>query len=349
MAIVYDDYYNAAVKNLAGQKNQSLTDLSNLYNSQKNTLTSQYDTALTEAGNAYENQYRENAVQKLINEREVAENMANLGLTDSGLNRTQQTAVQLSYANNKGNIDRQRQSQLDALEAQKAAGLAEVEQNRLAAQDEINRYYTSLAAQNATEAYNTAVQAEQERLKAEYQAKLEALQNAENQKTSQKSADYEYLMKTIESGRVTDYDEIADLIDRYSETYNITLPELYSILTSAGLTKDEYDRRLNNKYKTVYVAPNEYTGSEKVKKWDYKKDGSLNYTFEVVKDTINWFWGVDGNDVVNIKYPDGTLLAKNVKVDELPDNIRKAITNKIKDTGEGNSFKYKANLKGSTF
>lgn len=173
MPTAYDDYFATAQKQLAGQKNQSLSDLNALYNSQRDTLTSQYDTAVSDAQTAYEDQYRENAVQKLINEREVAENMANLGLTDSGLNRTQQTAVQLSYANNKGSIDRAKQAQLDALNQQRAQGLAEIEQNRLSGQNEINQYFTSLATQSATEAYNAAVEAELKQREAELQAALE--------------------------------------------------------------------------------------------------------------------------------------------------------------------------------
>lgn len=176
--IVYDDYLTSANKYLDPQKQQALKDLNALYHNQANTVTSQYDTEVGKANTAYEDQYRENAVQKLINERQVAENMANLGLTDSGLNRTQQTAVQLSYANQKGAIDRAKQAQIDALNRQKTQNLATIEQNRLAGQNEINQYYANLAAQNATEAYNTALEEDRKYREAQLQAQLEAQKQA---------------------------------------------------------------------------------------------------------------------------------------------------------------------------
>lgn len=112
-SIVYDDYLSSANKYLDTYKKQSLKDLEDLYKNQADSVTSEYDTKIGNVSTAYEDRYKENAVQKLINERQVAENMANIGLTDSGLNTTQQTAVQLSYANQKGATDRAKQAQRD--------------------------------------------------------------------------------------------------------------------------------------------------------------------------------------------------------------------------------------------
>ena len=56
-------------------------------------------------------------VQKHISQREVSEAMANAGMTDSGLNRTQQTAVQLSYANAENQARIARQKSVDTLAA----------------------------------------------------------------------------------------------------------------------------------------------------------------------------------------------------------------------------------------
>ena len=116
-----------------------------LYDGQVKSINEGYDTKVFEQGRAYEDQYRENAVQKAINERQVAESMANLGLRDSGLNRTQQTAVQLSYGNNKASIDRQRQAGIDSLEFSRRQSLDTIEQNRTAAIADINQYYNNLA------------------------------------------------------------------------------------------------------------------------------------------------------------------------------------------------------------
>ncbi len=139
-------------KNLTGEKyykklkDKDLKVSNELYDNQVKSINRDYDTQVFEQGKAYEDQYRENAVQKEINKRQVAESMANLGLTDSGLNRTQQTAVQLSYGNNKANIDRQRQSGIDSLNYSRRQALDTTEQNRLAANAQIEQGYAEKAA-----------------------------------------------------------------------------------------------------------------------------------------------------------------------------------------------------------
>jgi hypothetical protein len=139
-------------KNLTGEKyykklkDKDLKVSNELYDNQVKSINRDYDTLIFEQGKAYEDQYRENAVQKEINKRQVAEGMANLGLTDSGLNRTQQTAVQLSYGNNKANINRQRQSGIDSLNYSRRQALDTTEQNRLADNAQIEQGYAKKAA-----------------------------------------------------------------------------------------------------------------------------------------------------------------------------------------------------------
>ena len=71
--------------------------------------------AIEDAEHAYDDQINLANVQRIVDERKVAETMANYGLTDSGLNRTQQTAVQLGYSNAVAQMKIQRQKQVDAL------------------------------------------------------------------------------------------------------------------------------------------------------------------------------------------------------------------------------------------
>lgn len=53
--------------------------------------TKPYQTQIEQLPEAYQKQFDANAVQELVGRRKVEEAMANMGLTDSGLNRTQQT------------------------------------------------------------------------------------------------------------------------------------------------------------------------------------------------------------------------------------------------------------------
>lgn len=127
------------------QKKNDLKVSNELYDNQVTSTNRDYDTQVFEQGKAYEDQYRENAVQKEINKRQISESMANLGLTDSGLNRTQLTAAQLSYGNNKSAIDRQRQSGIDNLNYSRRQALDTIEQNRLAANAQIEQGYAEKA------------------------------------------------------------------------------------------------------------------------------------------------------------------------------------------------------------
>ena len=127
------------------QKKSDLKVSNELYDNQAASTNRNYDTQVFEQGRAYEDQYRENAVQKEINKRQISESMANLGLTDSGLNRTQLTAAQLSYGNNKSAIDRQRQAGIDSLNDSRRQALDTIEQNRLAANAQIEQGYAEKA------------------------------------------------------------------------------------------------------------------------------------------------------------------------------------------------------------
>ena len=106
-------------------------------------------------------------MQKLINEREVAENMANLGLTDSGLNRTQQTAVQLSYSNTKAKYDVSRQKAVDSLAAELANKISTLDTEKLSAIAGIDSNYDNAALSTAQSMRNADIEAETARYKAE--------------------------------------------------------------------------------------------------------------------------------------------------------------------------------------
>lgn len=140
------------------------------YDAQKQTVSDTYNLQIKETESDYSEQYRNNAVQKLINEREVAESMSDMGLTDSGLNRTQQTAVQLSYANNKAKIDRQKNSMVDSLRLQLTADLSEIETNKANALTKIDDDYATLATSAAQDEYETALKYETEVAKARISA-----------------------------------------------------------------------------------------------------------------------------------------------------------------------------------
>lgn len=179
----YEEYLEELKKSYAPQEAQALSANEQKYATEKQLTTDTYNRQIDETSKAYEDLYDENAVQRLVNEREIAEDMANSGLTDSGLNRTQQTAVQLSYANRKNKIDVTRQKSIDTLTAQLADTITklDIEQNDNAASIKSN--YAALASEGAQDMYNNAVQEETKRIKLVQEAMEKQLQ-------AQKEASY---------------------------------------------------------------------------------------------------------------------------------------------------------------
>ncbi len=98
---------NKKAKKAYAEKSAQNTKMSNAYVADQNAIVDQSVSNATDRiqkeidklPTAYQYGYDVNAIQQKINEREVAERMANLGLTDSGLNRTQQTAINVQRSN----------------------------------------------------------------------------------------------------------------------------------------------------------------------------------------------------------------------------------------------------------
>ena len=151
----FDEIQKAEREKVAVQKAQRDTDIHTLYDSQKTVTTDEYNRDIEQTKQSYADAYQKNAAQKLINERQIAETNENLGLTDSGLNRTQQTATQLSYANQKGKLDISKQQTLAQKSGALAAALATIEQNRATALADNADYWSSVADSNAQAIYKT--------------------------------------------------------------------------------------------------------------------------------------------------------------------------------------------------
>lgn len=150
-----DEIKKSEQDKLAQEKNNKKAEFNTIYDNEKKVLNDEYSFAIDGANSAYADLYNKNAVQKLINEHQVAESMANLGLTDSGINRTQQSGVQLSYANQKSKIDSQRQKTLDELSVKLASQVADIENKRIEALGDIDDYYEKLAYSRALDVYKS--------------------------------------------------------------------------------------------------------------------------------------------------------------------------------------------------
>ena len=176
------ELYDIYKKQGTAQRDADVAASDKMYDTQRRQTQDTYDRQIKDTNNSYEDMYRENAVQRLINEREIAENMADLGLTDSGLNRTQQTAVQLSYANSKNKIDTNRQKAVDTLAASLAAAVSRIDANKLAAAEKIRSSYESSWSSAAQSTYAKELEEQTKRVEANIKAPKEQI--AEQQKAN---------------------------------------------------------------------------------------------------------------------------------------------------------------------
>lgn len=176
------ELYDIYKKQGTAQRDADVAASGKVYDTQRQQTQDTYDRQIKDTNNSYEDMYRENAVQKLINEREIAEDMADLGLTDSGLNRTQQTAVQLSYANSKNKIDTSRQKAVDTLAASLADAVSRIDANKLADAEKIRSSYESGWSSAAQSTYAKELEEQTKRVEANIKAQKEQI--AEQQKAN---------------------------------------------------------------------------------------------------------------------------------------------------------------------
>ncbi len=99
------------------------------------------------------------AVQRELNRRRISESMANLGLSRSGLNVTQQTAVELSAGNTLSAAQRQRQAAVDTLRRALSEYKREAETTRLQSSNEIDAAVETSLSDYQTKLYNAAADA----------------------------------------------------------------------------------------------------------------------------------------------------------------------------------------------
>ena len=154
----YDEIYKAQKKitdaTLAAEKASFNSDVD------KATAIATQNAAKAEetTKQGYEDVFRKNRLNQIINEEKAKERMINLGLTDSGLNRTQQTAIQLQAANADAAAARNRQAAVDEIRR----GIAEFTAQQEAKKNDYSRertsYWDAQAASNAASIYNEQVE-----------------------------------------------------------------------------------------------------------------------------------------------------------------------------------------------
>lgn len=203
MGSYYDDYYNKNLKKtqdeIKKQQTQNTT-TSNAYVADLNAIVdknisnsvNKVQGEIDKLPTQYQSGFDANAIQQKINERQVAERMANMGMTNSGLNRTQQTAINIQRSNADAALRTQINSATNSLkqqiadlyasgESQKAENSAKArydleQKNQAVYENMMNNLYSSSSAYEKAmieadaKAEEARIKAEQEAIKSEQEA-----------------------------------------------------------------------------------------------------------------------------------------------------------------------------------
>ena len=165
MSSLYDTYYEEELNKQKAKaeeeykriseanakiSNDYVTNASAVVDASTSNAVGKVNTQIAELPTYYQSAYDANAIQQKINERKVEERMANLGLTDSGLNRTQQTALAVSKMNKDAAITQQKNAAVSSLKQQIAdlEASGELEKMKIKTEAEKNLSTTNLTLYN---------------------------------------------------------------------------------------------------------------------------------------------------------------------------------------------------------
>lgn len=107
------------------QLQSTLDSLTAAAKAEQAALQQAHDKQLAASDRSYEALFDRNAIREAVSRKTVAERMANLGLTDSGLNRTQQTAIAVTRSKADAGAENQRQQARNELAAELLKALAQ--------------------------------------------------------------------------------------------------------------------------------------------------------------------------------------------------------------------------------
>lgn len=289
----YEERLKEQEESLKEQKEAEKTLENQIFDTNAQTIKDSYGDQIADTEESYEQKFRENRVQKLINERQIAENMANLGLTDSGLNRTQMTANQLSYANNNAEYSRQKQKAVDKLNATMNQLLTENETKRTTALSDIDKTYKDTASKTAMSLYTSDVESETDRIKAEIDAETDRIKaqiSANTAAEKERNSALNSLYPKLFDATLTNEEKLA-YISAFALSNGVNVGENYDEVERleqlAGLPSGSVEHYLNGTYSPPPVnKPSPVNKPLKEQTWDVVFDGGKNGGGGINKDAV---------------------------------------------------------------
>ena len=248
-------YADAAKKNKenADAYKQSVGEI---FDTQRDQVNKQAEADTQKVGSQYKGLYDEAALQQLVNERNLKQRQASLGLTDSGLTASQQTAIQVSRGNADAKISAQKQAAIDSITLQLEQYLAQIEQNRANSFAEIDynlnntntNLYNSLMSQARSN--DAAVAA----ANAQAQATIEAARIAAAEKATSeaKSNENTYYKRAKDLRDYAGDDSAWTYLNGLADLGDIDSDTLRSLCYSLGIDYTKYATPTMGPYRTPY-------------------------------------------------------------------------------------------------
>ncbi len=286
-ALKQEDFINDAKKKNEANKNKDINTYSTGMDSQIANTKNIYDKKISDADMEYVGEHERNAVQKLINERQIAEKNANLGITDSGLNRTQQTAAQLSYSNQKANIDLAHRNMLDNLNLALTDAVTALQNEKASEIRKIENSWDDLSYEQGANAYNNKLKYYSDRITSNNDAlaRIEEQEIKANNELIKQQQDLAYKLKLAEI-------EAAAKKPNVSYGAGGTSAGGYIVSSAKGTLSRDYSGSLkDNGVSTVYM----YNADATIKTVTYTDVNSgISATFD---GGVNPYTGKMNNDV----------------------------------------------------
>lgn len=242
--------YEQWLKEIKAQKEGALKQNIDKYNSVIDKEIAEnkaaYDQKILQTQKDFESLYDLNEVQRIINKRQLAERMANIGVKDSGLNRTQNTAVQLTYSNVKSDIGLREQTAVASLKSQLAQYISAAQAKKSENEIKLTKEFEEDAAKQASDLYKAELDAENERIKLNNEALKSQTTKKESSSNRSKTINllkesFADLNKTYKGDYTKkDIDTVFGALLEAEEEYGLSAFECMTILSNGKIEYTEY-------------------------------------------------------------------------------------------------------------
>ena len=232
--------YNSIKKKTDAQAAEKIAETNKIYDDQYAATEKIYQDQIDASDASYAKVYDRANVQRIVNERYAKEMAANMGLSNSGYNRTQQTQIMLSYNNAVLETDYQKAAAANTIRSQLASIKADIEAQKASSALSIQDSYDKLA----TDTYNQQLAAERSAAAARASAQQAALK--------QQQSDLDALEKILFSGDYTNQQKMLK-IQQFGNKYPSA--SLDYLLGIAGISIDVYNNYIDSGHSSPPAYP----------------------------------------------------------------------------------------------